>query len=389
MDESGEIRATAFNAAAVDFYDRLQDGKVYLISKAKVGLAKKKFSNVNNEYELTLERNTEVEECADATDVPAMKFNFVSIGNLQDVAKDSTIDVIGVVKEVGELSSITSKATSKVIPKRELTIVDRSGFSVRLTLWGKQAEQYDSTDQPVIAFKGAKVGDFQGRSLSMMSSSTMHVDPDIPEAHALRGWYDAAPSDQKFQSHTGSMPSGGGVAFDRAEIRNLNDVKVSELGMYDKPDYFSARATVMHIKSDNISYPACPTQGCVSDYSGQAWFQGFNDVGQLLFGMSADELVDIKVREASPELDRSASISTSIGDVTRGHQRAQERDDVRYNQVMERTIGTTYNFACRARQDTYNDQTRVRYGISRIMPLNYREEAKYLANLLLTSEWAR
>lgn len=90
----------------------------------------------------------------------------------------------------------------------------------------------------------------------------MHVDPDIPEAHALRGWFDAAPSDQKFQSHTGSMPSGGGVAFDRAEIRNLNDVKVSELGMFDKPDYFSARATVMHIKSDNISYPACPVQGC-------------------------------------------------------------------------------------------------------------------------------
>ena len=48
------------------------------------------------------------------------------------------------------------------IPKRELTIVDRSGFSVRMTLWGKQAEQYESADQPVIAFKGAKVGDFQG-----------------------------------------------------------------------------------------------------------------------------------------------------------------------------------------------------------------------------------
>ncbi len=235
----------------------------------------------------------------------------------------------------------------------------------------------------------------------------MHVDPDIPEAHALRGWYDAAPSDQKFQSHTGSMPSGGGVAFDRAEIRNLNDVKVSELGMFDKPDYFSARATVMHIKSDNISYPACPTQGCgkkvlqmgdswrcekcdksypkpeyryvaavkiacpgslteallfhlhrytvamaVSDYSGQAWFQGFNDVGQLMFGMSADELVDIKVREASADMNRS--ISVSISNITRAHQRPQERDDVKYNQVMDQTIGTTYNFACRARQDTYN-----------------------------------
>ena len=92
----------------------------------------------------------------------------------------------------------------------------------------------------------------------------------------------------------------------------------------------------------------------VSDDSGQAWFQGFNDVGQLLFGMTADELVDIKVREASAELDRSISMSTSIGNVTRGHRRPQERDDVKYNQVMDRTIGTAYNFACRARQDTYN-----------------------------------
>lgn len=62
MDDSGEIRATGFNAAVDDFYDRLQEGKVFLVSKAKVGLAKKKFSNVNNEYELTLERNTEIEE---------------------------------------------------------------------------------------------------------------------------------------------------------------------------------------------------------------------------------------------------------------------------------------------------------------------------------------
>ena len=34
----------------------------------------------------------------------------------------------------------------------------------------------------------------------------------------------------------------------------------------------------------------------VTDYSGQAWFQGFNDVGQVIFGMSADDLISIKVR---------------------------------------------------------------------------------------------
>lgn len=62
MDETGEIRGTAFNAVANDLYEKLQEGKVYYVSKARVNLAKKKFSNVNNDYELSFEKNTEVEE---------------------------------------------------------------------------------------------------------------------------------------------------------------------------------------------------------------------------------------------------------------------------------------------------------------------------------------
>jgi replication factor A1 len=62
MDESGEIRATAFNQAVDEIFDKIQEGKVYYVSKAKVNLAKKKFSNVQNEYELSLDRGTEIEE---------------------------------------------------------------------------------------------------------------------------------------------------------------------------------------------------------------------------------------------------------------------------------------------------------------------------------------
>ena len=62
MDDSGEIRGTAFNLVADELYPKLEEGKVYYVSKARVNLAKKKFSNVNNDYELSLERNTELEE---------------------------------------------------------------------------------------------------------------------------------------------------------------------------------------------------------------------------------------------------------------------------------------------------------------------------------------
>lgn len=62
MDESGEIRGTGFNQVVDELYDKLEEGKVYFLSKARVNLAKKKFSNLTNDYELSFEKNTEIEE---------------------------------------------------------------------------------------------------------------------------------------------------------------------------------------------------------------------------------------------------------------------------------------------------------------------------------------
>ena len=61
-DETGEIRATAFNAIADKLYPKLKEGKVYYVSKGKVNLANKKYSKVQNDFEITLEAKTEIEE---------------------------------------------------------------------------------------------------------------------------------------------------------------------------------------------------------------------------------------------------------------------------------------------------------------------------------------
>lgn len=309
--------------------------------------------------------------------------------------------------------------------------MDKSEYSVRLTLWGKQAEEYNAEDNVVIAFKGVRVGDFGGRSLSMYSSSTMTINPDIEETFALRGWFDAVGVDQSFQSHTNSFGGGAGSSgiFDHKDLRNLNEVKMSGVGTTDKgPENFSTRATIMHIKSDNLSYPACPTQGCnkkvtdmgngwrcekcdrsfekpehryiisiaVADWSGQAWLQGFNDAGVIVFGHTADELNDIKVGNFLYFDMRCGFILSP----------SQERDEAKFNVIVHKANSKTFNFACRAKQDTYNvddntiasasillisrlqEQTRVRYGISRIMPLDYRQEGGFLRDLLRTP-WAR
>lgn len=63
LDDSGEIRGTAFQEQCDTLYTLFQEGGVYYItSPCKVQLAKKQFTNLNNDYELTFERDTMVEK---------------------------------------------------------------------------------------------------------------------------------------------------------------------------------------------------------------------------------------------------------------------------------------------------------------------------------------
>lgn len=96
----------------------------------------------------------------------------------------------------------------------------------------------------------------------MSGSSTLELNPDIPECHALRGWFDAGGNSENFQAQTNNFSGAGGAAFNRAEMMSLDEIKSKDLGSADKVEYFSTRATVMHLKQENIAYPACPAQGC-------------------------------------------------------------------------------------------------------------------------------
>jgi replication factor A1 len=95
----------------------------------------------------------------------------------------------------------------------------------------------------------------------MVSSSSMEVNPGTLEAYILRDWYDTHGKGQDYRPQTISTRGSSG-GFSRDEIRLLDDVRGSNLGSDNKSGYFSSRATIMHIKLDNIVYPACPTQGC-------------------------------------------------------------------------------------------------------------------------------
>lgn len=389
LDESGEIRATGFNDQCDALYDKLQEGGVYYItSPCRVQLAKKQFTNLNNDYELTFERETVVEKAEEQEGVPQVRFNFTNIGDLQTIEKDTTIDTIGILKEVAEVSQITSKTTSKPYQKRELTLVDNTGYSVRLTIWGNTATTFDVREESVVAFKGVKVSDFGGRSLSLLSSGSMTVDPDIDDAHKLKGWYDAQGRNDTFSSHAnmggGSLSAAGGRGD---PYKTILQVKEENLGMSETTDYFSCKATIIYVKQENFSYPACLSENCnkkvvenapgewrcercdksfpkpqhryiisinVGDHTGQMYLNCFDDVGRMIMGMTADELMELV------ETDNTAAKDA----------------------VFQNANCKTWTFKCRAKMDNFQDQQRVRYQVSSAIPLDYSAECNKLAETI-------
>jgi replication factor A1 len=362
LDESGEIKATGFNEQCDQFYDLLQVDTVYYISNpCRVQLAKKQFSNLPNDYELTFERDTPIEKAEDQTNVPQVRFNFCNIRELQEVEKDATVDVIGVLKDVAEVSQITSKTSMKPFDKRELTLVDDSNFSVRVTVWGKTATSFDAQPESVVAFKGMRVSDFGGRSLSLLSSGTMSVDPDIPEAHRLKGWYDASGRTDNFSTHN-NLATVGGATGRKDQDKTIFQVKDENLGMEDQ-DYFTLKATIVYIKQESFAYPACKNENCNKkvvdngdgtwrcekcdvnhdrpeyryimtvngeDHTGQLWLSCFDDVGRIIMGKSADELMALR----------------------------ENGNDQAFQDTFAQANCRKLLFRCRAKMDTFGDAQR-------------------------------
>ncbi|XP_015754913.1 PREDICTED: replication protein A 70 kDa DNA-binding subunit-like [Acropora digitifera] len=383
VDESGEIRATGFNDVVDKFYELLEVNKVYYISKCSLKTANKQYSSIKNDYEMYINNDTIIELCHDPCDLPTIQYNFVSIGDLSNCNGNDIVDILGVVINIDEVSQITTRASNRQISKRDIMLLDRSEKSVRATLWGDYAEKFEDHNgkNPVLALKGVKVSEYGGRSLSVLNSTNIMVNPlDLKEAHSLRGWYMNVGKDTAIESMSGQRSDG---SLGAGSYKTLLQVKSEQLGMGDKPDYFTAKATAVFFKKDNCLYKACPSPECnkkvieegdgtyrcekcnkthpdfkyrlilsanLADFSGNQWVTCFQDSAEAILNTSASHIGQMK----------------------------DSNDEQAYDQIFSEANFKTYNFRIRAKMETYNDETRLKCSCMGATPLDFQKECRRL-----------
>ena len=191
-DDSAEIRATAWREVADRLYPSIGVGKTYLISRGQLKVANKKFSTLNNSYEITLTYDTQLQVCADEPDSkPKIHYRFVQISDMESRPANAIVDVLGVVTNVSGCTSITTKL-GKELAKRTMVVSDDSGKAIELTLWGSNAESFpDDADTQVVAFKGLRVTEWNQRSLGSSQGSLFEVSPpEVEGVERLKTWWE-------------------------------------------------------------------------------------------------------------------------------------------------------------------------------------------------------
>lgn len=218
----------------------------------------------------------------------------------------------------------------------------------------------------------------------------MQRNPDLPQCHDLKGWYEQDGKNQTFRS----LSEGGGMgsASMGSNVMTIGEVKASQIGLNnDKGEYYSTTATIVMIQKDKALYQACPQPGpqgtgcnkkvqdqgngtyrcercqvdmdtfnwrlilsfSIADATDNQWVQCFQEQGEVILGISSQELGTM-----------------------------QQSDPEGFNKAFQDATFKKFSFRLRAKADTYNDEQRVRHSILQAEQVNIESYNQTMINEL-------
>ncbi|KAJ8599856.1 hypothetical protein CTAYLR_005613 [Chrysophaeum taylorii] len=395
-DESGEIRGTFFRDLVDRYLNTLEEGKIYIISdsSARIKPANKQWTSLSHEFEINF-GNATFEEARDDGSIPVIQGTFIKLRQLarQTPPEGDKVDLVAVVKKADPISSFISKRDNLERKKREVTIVDDSGYDVRLTFWGEVSEQPDDfwERHPVVLAKGCRVSSFGGLSLSTSFSGMVKFDVQSdPETVRLRRWWASGGSEATSSPLTNSG-TGGSFAPVPFEHRGVvDDIKTKNLGFQEKPSYLTFKGTLNFIKPERMWYEACTNEGCqkkvtqqsddswhcekcqttledcrrrymvtgtLIDHTAQTWVTAFNDSALVIFeSVTADQIAVYK-----EEVENHAGV---FEDYIKGY------------------LFRQFVVKVRVKNEMWQEQSRVKTSIVSIAPLDFVEESRALLDAI-------
>ncbi|RUS18486.1 hypothetical protein BC937DRAFT_88721 [Endogone sp. FLAS-F59071] len=265
---------------------------------------------------------------------PAFPLKFMPLADLASNNTHKTI--IGVVIDVGLVVEGTAAASGNPWTKRDITLCDSTQKSIRMTLWGMNAQNFGAQPGAIVVSIDTGVREYNGfLSLQKASFIDLLIDPKLPEATALREWYKDA------EKNTNGHPAG---LTNMVESPVMTVAEANDLALTGTPIYCRHHATIVYINDVEFAYVACGycnkkiTDGVCTDHGNdigdarklyklkihiiddelRANAIAFDGVGKSLFGMDAQQLEELRIEDedAFNELFLKATDSATLYDLS-------------------------------------------------------------------------
>ncbi|KAH8383418.1 hypothetical protein KR009_008516 [Drosophila setifemur] len=179
LDGSSEIVATVFDNLCDPFFNRIQEGEMYVLSGFEVMTSSQEYNLVDNELEINFTYTTTLHTSSNDQTIPPIRYNLEPLSSICNKPDLAPVDTIGVCAEVGE---VDNRGGYKI---REV-ILREYGTKVMLNLWNDEAENFRGQLNDIILVKGTRVRWYDGtKRLNFDYFSYMEINPDIPEARSL------------------------------------------------------------------------------------------------------------------------------------------------------------------------------------------------------------
>ena len=217
--DGGETRANFFDASVHTFYDSLREKLMFSFSGGRIKKSDQRYCRF--EHEITFDENAQIIAVDEDTACPQVVFTFTPLAELVNVPFNSMVDIAAVVAEVETPMDVHLRAGG-IKTRMNLTLLDDSGASCRLTLWGEWCDKPWHVGS-VVLMKSIKLGDFGGPNLSVSFSSVVLFNEDAQACHqranALLRWYAARGLDALASARVLSCGAQGGSVETVAEMK--------------------------------------------------------------------------------------------------------------------------------------------------------------------------
>ncbi|KAF5195886.1 hypothetical protein FRX31_014527, partial [Thalictrum thalictroides] len=188
-EQSSRIHGKVLQSKRDRFEGKLEEGKIYILSKISVFQAEHNYRPTRREFMVFLNASTTVHELNEIDGFPKFSFDFIKLNTLAERKENVYLnDIIGIYIDSSELKTVKD---NKII--REVWVQDETATNVRVVLWGDLANNFvkptNISQKPIFILSSTTVDFYrvtQKYSVHSRESSNYYFDLDIPEALFLK-----------------------------------------------------------------------------------------------------------------------------------------------------------------------------------------------------------